>query len=237
MANKLTGDALAVKKMAVALKATGLFSPKAIEMIRSGEVSDRKIVEAVDGFREEMYPADLPVSEEYVIGVAVDPDRTHVLVIEKNRPAWQVGKLNFPGGKIEDGETPEEAIVREFREETGVETDLTPGDDVPTWVRVGVKHRPALVAHQDRSYRVHVFAIELDLSTYRDWIPKTGEPVMRVPLNVELLRRRGVAGVAGIADLAIVSLHDGSFFDIQDPPIMPDDDDAAHVIDSVLADK
>ena len=32
----------------------------------------------------------------------------------------QKGYLDIPGGKIEDGETSEEAAVREFREETGI---------------------------------------------------------------------------------------------------------------------
>ena len=41
-----------------------------------------------------------------------------VLVL-KNAPAWQIGRLNLPGGKIEPGETPLEAAVRELKEETG----------------------------------------------------------------------------------------------------------------------
>lgn len=42
-----------------------------------------------------------------------------VALIRKNRPEWQAGKLNGIGGKIEPGEKPLEAMVREFREETG----------------------------------------------------------------------------------------------------------------------
>lgn len=59
--------------------------------------------------------------KEYVCGFMMF-GRTVVLV-EKAKPEWQKGRLNGVGGSIEDGETPVEAMVREFREETGVGTD------------------------------------------------------------------------------------------------------------------
>lgn len=43
-----------------------------------------------------------------------------VMLIEKNRPSWQAGKLNGIGGHLEPGETPLECVQREFHEETGV---------------------------------------------------------------------------------------------------------------------
>lgn len=44
-----------------------------------------------------------------------------VALIRKNRPEWQKGRLNGIGGKIEPGELPDDAMVREFKEETGLE--------------------------------------------------------------------------------------------------------------------
>lgn len=56
----------------------------------------------------------------YVCGFCfIDDD---VILIRKNKPEWQRGKLNGVGGKIESGETPEQAMVREFIEETGLDT-------------------------------------------------------------------------------------------------------------------
>lgn len=56
----------------------------------------------------------------YVVGFA--HDKHNILLIRKNRPDWQKGKLNGVGGKIEKGELPTAAMIREFREETGVYT-------------------------------------------------------------------------------------------------------------------
>jgi len=64
----------------------------------------------------------------YACGFLFSPDRSRVVLIRKNRPAWQVGKLNGVGGKIEPGENPLDAMRREFREEAGV--------DVPDWEQV-----------------------------------------------------------------------------------------------------
>lgn len=59
--------------------------------------------------------------KRYVCSFAFSPDRARVLLILKNRPAWQEGKLNGVGGKIEEGELAVEAARREFREETSLD--------------------------------------------------------------------------------------------------------------------
>lgn len=56
----------------------------------------------------------------YVLIFAEPPDYDgEVLVVTKNKPEWQKGKKNLVGGKIEQGETPQQAAEREFQEETG----------------------------------------------------------------------------------------------------------------------
>lgn len=59
----------------------------------------------------------------YVAGFLFDPTGTLVLLIEKKRPTWMAGMWNGIGGKIESGETPEQAMTREFEEETGLSTE------------------------------------------------------------------------------------------------------------------
>lgn len=58
---------------------------------------------------------------EMVVGFLFDSNFENVLLIEKKKPLWQVGKLNGVGGKIEENETPLNAMRREFLEETGQE--------------------------------------------------------------------------------------------------------------------
>lgn len=58
----------------------------------------------------------------YVVGYMFRGDLKNVVLILKNRPEYLAGQLNGVGGKIEDGEFPKEAMVREFEEEAGVKT-------------------------------------------------------------------------------------------------------------------
>ncbi len=70
--------------------------------------------------------------QQYVCGFMFSDDFKWVAMVTKNKPAWQAGKLNGIGGKIEQTghrpddqhtELPHEAMAREFEEETGVATN------------------------------------------------------------------------------------------------------------------
>lgn len=58
--------------------------------------------------------------KKYTVGALFTPDLTKVLLIRKRKPEWQRGKMNFPGGHIEEGETKADCVSREFEEEAGV---------------------------------------------------------------------------------------------------------------------
>ncbi|NBT31178.1 MAG: 8-oxo-dGTP diphosphatase MutT [Rhodobacteraceae bacterium] len=51
----------------------------------------------------------------------VDPDG-RILIAQRPEGKSLAGLWEFPGGKVEPGETPEEALVRELYEELGIET-------------------------------------------------------------------------------------------------------------------
>jgi len=59
--------------------------------------------------------------KHYVAGFLFSMDQKRVALIRKTKPAWQAGRYNAVGGKIEEGETPLQAMRREFIEETGVD--------------------------------------------------------------------------------------------------------------------
>jgi 8-oxo-dGTP diphosphatase len=93
------------------------------------------------------------------------PDRSRVLLIRKRRPAWQAGRLNGVGGKIEPGEAPADAMRREFREEAALDTDA--------W-----QHVLTLTGHHWQGHFYRAFG---DVDAAR---PLTDEPLERHPARL-----------------------------------------------------
>lgn len=98
-----------------------------------------------------------------VVGFAFDLKNNHLVLVVKDHPQWMAGKLNGVGGKIEAGETPKQAMVREFFEEAGVPSL----ED--SWQLFHYEQR-------DDGAKIHFFAA--DLFGVGNWVRNmTSEPV------------------------------------------------------------
>jgi 8-oxo-dGTP diphosphatase len=119
-----------------------------------------------------------------VVGAAVLRDG-RVLACRRTEPPRLAGLWEFPGGKVEDGESDREALARELREELRVEVEVGNrlGDDLPigatavlrVYVCRLVRGEPALVDHDEHRW------LGADELLDVPWIP------VDLPL-VELLR-------------------------------------------------
>lgn len=94
----------------------------------------------------------------YVCGFLFSPDRSRVLLIRKRKPAWQAGRLNGVGGKVEPGETPAIAMRREFIEEAGL--------DVRDW-KEGVVLTGDPSPADPRGWRGHFYRAVADVNAAR----------------------------------------------------------------------
>ncbi|WP_425953301.1 NUDIX hydrolase [Ralstonia pseudosolanacearum] len=130
---------------------------------------------------------------EYVLGLMFDDCRERVVLVQKARPEWQAGQLNGAGGKVEPGESPEQAMVREFSEEAGVETSPE------RWRRFARLH--------GEHFDVIVFYMASDeaVSQVRTM---TDEAIVVSPVDLNALRETGVSNLPWLVGCALdADLH------------------------------
>lgn len=102
---------------------------------------------------------------KYVCGFLFDYNDKRVVLIRKNKPEWQKGRLNGVGGKIEPGEVPLQAMRREFMEEAGL------------WIN-DWKPTITLTGHNNGGWIVHFFCAQGPVDEVKT---KTDEKVEIVP--------------------------------------------------------
>jgi 8-oxo-dGTP diphosphatase len=105
----------------------------------------------------------------------VDTDG-RVLVAERPAGKMMAGLWEFPGGKIEAGETPEATIVRELKEELGIDTSAS-----------------CLAPLTFASHRYDEFHLVLLLFVCRKW---QGTPVAREGQRLKWVRAKDLRTLA-----------------------------------------
>lgn len=148
--------------------------------------------------------ADMPRLSHYVLGFAFDYDMENVALIRKNRPKWQAGKLNGIGGKVELGESPGDAMIREFQEETGAA--------FMQWKHFaqmtgGSTHDAQAVTNDNLPWIVDLYACR-DYGLLRGIKTKTDEQVLVVPVAC-IQDNRCVENLNWTIQAAIDHLTDG----------------------------
>lgn len=119
-------------------------------------------------------------------------EQGRVLLVRRARPP-AAGTWSLPGGRLEPGETPEEAVVREIREETGLPT------------RVAAPLGVVEVAGDGMRYAIHEFLLAVvdptilaragdDASEVR-WVRVEDLPHVPVTPAVAMVVARAVAAL------------------------------------------
>ena len=72
----------------------------------------------------EMVSPGRVVPAAVLVPIVAHPEPTVLLTLRSPRLSSHAGQVSFPGGRIEDGETPEAAAVREAAEEVGLDPRL-----------------------------------------------------------------------------------------------------------------
>jgi 8-oxo-dGTP diphosphatase len=113
------------------------------------------------------------------------------VLLEKRAPSGIEGldgMWDLPGGKVECGETPEVAIIREMAEELGIAVEpayLVPYLPISTWVYPDGQRRHWILA----AYRCQIFAGEPECSSRLQWVDvKYLSPASILKADLELIR-------------------------------------------------
>ncbi len=91
-----------------------------------------------------------------VLGVIKRPDGTYLITRRKLDKEWAAGWWEVPGGGVMAGETGEEAIKREIREETGIDVSNAEGGYAFTYKRVNPEEK--------NNYFVDIYKYIMDIN-------------------------------------------------------------------------
>ena len=122
--------------------------------------------------------------------VVFNKDKDKVLFCERKKEPFK-DRLNFVGGKVEPGETSEDAAYRELQEETGI-----------TWRQI------RLYRLMDLTYYYQDFILEIYVGRLNEDVVLKEEtnPLLWLPLDEDYTDRERFAGEQNIAHIINIAL-------------------------------
>jgi A/G-specific adenine glycosylase len=120
----------------------------------------------------ERYPFKSPLKEvpEYNVSIGIISKRDRFYIQERPSEGHLGGLWEFPGGKAKEGETPEEALLRECKEELG--TDLK------------IIKKLALVHHGYTHFKIHMSVFVCALAGEAEEVhPQVGAPFQWITVD------------------------------------------------------
>lgn len=179
-----------------------------------------RIRAACAGFPRKVVSEDVRLRRA-AVGIVVVPMESHsdeagfILTLRSSNLRRHGGQFALPGGRIDQGETPVEAVIRECDEELALKlnADQVIGilDDYPT--RSGYVITPVILASQDvqsivpnpnevaRVYRISVREITREGAAQFANIPESQRPVIGLPLAGTLVHAPTAALLYQFAEL------------------------------------
>ncbi len=108
------------------------------------------------------------MSKRVHVAVAVIVQIERILISKRDIAAHQGGKWEFPGGKVEPNESIEQALVRELREEVGIDV---------------LQHEPFMLIEHDYQDKLVKLDVHLVLEFEGQAEGKEGQLVRWVPVT------------------------------------------------------
>lgn len=130
------------------------------------------------------------LDREFTATAYIIQDQQVLLIWHKKHAKWLP-----PGGHVEKGETPCETVIREVKEETGLQVEIIPQENV--WVSTPVAHslhRPYLVlletlpSYQSQEAHQHIDFIYLTRPVGGTIAPQKGESTQIQWFNISQVR-------------------------------------------------
>lgn len=139
------------------------------------------------------------MNKQYVVNAIFSPDLQDILIIRKNRPQWQAGKFNLIGGKVEVSEDFCDAVIRETKEECGLDIS---SDDIRNVGIIEKKNEYLVVCYVTVTESIYEFSSMTDEAVYR----VTMEELRSLP------EEKRVNNLLSLVELGKCSLKDGNRF-------------------------